>query len=98
MVVKRKLLAALLFVGWTDSPGAQAVSDGLADPDKGFQLVEETPLAKGFKAYGGHWQMKNGVLSAGPDAGAKLVLEELVLAEGEVSVEMLLTEDRKAHV
>ncbi len=93
-VVKRKLLAALFFVGWMGSPGAQAPSDGLTDPDKGFQLVEETPLAKGFKAYGGHWQMKDGILSAGPDAGAKLVLEEPVFAEGEVSVEMLLTDRR----
>ena len=70
MAVKRKLLAALLSVGWTCSPGAQAVSDGLTDPDKSFQLVEETSLAKGFKAYGGHWQVENGVLFVNPGSAS----------------------------
>ncbi|MFA5190330.1 MAG: family 16 glycoside hydrolase [Verrucomicrobiia bacterium] len=92
--MKQQLLAALLLVGWTGLPSAQGAPDRHMDPDEGFQLVEETPLAKGFKAYGGNWQMENGVLSVGPDAGAKLVLEEPVFARGEVDVEMLLSDGR----
>ena len=90
---------------WASTAGAAPTGDrvdndavdGSADADEGFQLVEEFPLGKGFKAYGGNWRMKNGVLSAGPDAGARLLLEEPVFAGGEVGVEMLLADGRAGN-
>ncbi len=92
--MRREFLIALIVLGWAGVPSARAVPGNPADPDEGVQLAEETPLAKGFKAYGGRWQMKNGVLSVGADAGAKLVLEQPVVAEGEVSVDMLMSEKK----
>ena len=43
-------------------------------------------MVTGFTAYGGSWQVRDGVLSVGVDAGAKLVADAPVLATGEVGV------------
>ncbi len=53
-----------------------------------LQAVEVT----GFTAYGGSWQAKEGVLSVGADAGAKLVWDSPAFAAGEVGVDLWLPE------
>ncbi len=51
--------------------------------------ASEGPVA-GFIAYGGEWNVTDGVLSAGAGAGPKLVLDDRAFSEGEVGVELLL--------
>src|SRR5947207_14407182 len=42
---------------------------------------------KGFVAYGGSWEVKDGWLMAGAGDGPKLVAENVVVRSGEVSVD-----------
>ena len=49
-------------------------------------------LVTDFTAYGGSWQVKEGVLSVSADAGAKLVADAPAFAAGAVGVELLLPE------
>ena len=51
-----------------------------------------------FSAYGGHWQVRDGVLSVGPEAGPKMVLNEPAFAAGEVGVEMFLADRGNGNV
>jgi mono/diheme cytochrome c family protein len=74
---------------------AVPAAEAIALPDR--MLVEEdfqtdagTTPVRGFRAYGGPWQVKDGLLYGGPGAGPKLVCEEAPLARGEVGVELLL--------
>jgi hypothetical protein len=49
---------------------------------------------KGFAAYGGRWQVRDGVLWADAGDGPKLIADEPVVGTGEVAVEILLPEPR----
>ena len=59
------------------------------------ESFQEPPPAmppKGFTAYGGHWQAKDGVLQAGAGDGPKLIADEPAGRTGEIGVEVFLPE------
>ncbi len=58
-----------------------------------LNALAPSPL-HGFRAYDGTWRATDGVLYAEPAAGSKLILDELVLATGEVGCEVLFPDDR----
>ncbi len=58
--------------------------------DDNFQALDEARTVRGFRAYGGTWQVENGVLHAPAGPGPKLVADEPQFARGEVGVEVLL--------
>jgi alpha-L-arabinofuranosidase len=59
------------------------------------ESFQEPPPAvppRGFTAYGGSWQLKDGLLWAGAGDGPKLIADEPVVGTGEIGVDVLLPE------
>ncbi|MCP4784351.1 MAG: DUF1080 domain-containing protein [Fuerstiella sp.] len=52
---------------------------------------------KGFRAYGGRWQVTHGVLQAGAGPGPKLMTEHADFATGDVGVEVLLPDANEGN-
>jgi hypothetical protein len=59
-----------------------------------FQEPPPAVAPKGFTAYGGGWQVREGVLWAGAGDGPKLIANEPVVGTGEVGVEILLPDPK----
>src|SRR3954469_5736056 len=57
-----------------------------------FAEPPPTPAPKGFLAYGGSWEVKDGVLSAGAGDGPKLVSERAAMVAGEVGVDVMFAD------
>jgi alpha-L-arabinofuranosidase len=55
-----------------------------------FQEPDPSPRVKGFTAYGGNWQVHDGIVSVSNDPGPKLLADGLELANGEVGVDVFL--------
>ena len=62
-----------------------------------FQEPSSASPIDGFKVVGGDWSVKDGVLYGGDGSGPKLVSDQLVLVDGEVSVEMRLPGERPGN-
>jgi alpha-L-arabinofuranosidase len=59
-----------------------------------FQEPPPAVAPKGFAAYGGRWQVRDGVLWADYGQGPKLIADEPVVGTGEVGVEIFLPEPK----
>jgi len=55
-----------------------------------FQEPPLPPTIKGFTAYGGRWEVADGVASVGAGPGPKLVSDHPTVGDGEVGVEVFL--------
>src|SRR3954452_20719903 len=53
-----------------------------------FQEPAPAVPPKGFTAFGGNWQVKDGQLFAGAGDGPKLICDEPAFSDGEVSVDV----------
>ena len=62
-----------------------------------FQEPPPAVAPKGFAAYGGRWQVQDGVLWADAGDGPKLIADAPVVGTGTVSVEILLPEFRSGN-
>ena len=62
-----------------------------------FQEAEPIPVA-GFQALGGDWKVADGVVSVGPGAGPKLVLEGATVSVGRVAAELFFTDNRGGNL
>ena len=59
-----------------------------------FEEPPRGPGVAGWKAYGGHWTARDGVLSVAADFGAKAVRDEPILGDGTVSCDIRLKDDK----
>ena len=62
-----------------------------------FQEPPPAVAPKGFAAYGGRWQIRDGVLRADAGDGPKLIADAPVVGTGTVGVEILLPEFRSGN-
>ncbi len=76
------------------NPSPQTFSYSRMLVDENFQALADVTPVKGFQAYGGSWQIKEGLLWAAGENGPKLILDEPPFATGEVGVEILLPDAR----
>ena len=61
------------------------------------ESFQEPPPAvppRGFTAYGGSWQVKDGLLQGGAGDGPKLIADEPVVGTGEIGVDVFLPETK----
>ena len=91
----RVLLAVLL--GCCLGLQAHAVAASLWTSDESLPSLEAPSPVPGFRAYGGNWSVKDGVLWATADAGSKLLLDSAALSNGEAGVEVLLSDKRAGN-
>ncbi len=96
-ILKQALRSALLFATAVLSCDAASPKPGAVLVDEGFQSAPGAVSVNGFKAYGGSWNVENGILTAGAGAGPKLVHESVSLSTGEVGVEMWLGDKREGN-
>ena len=59
-----------------------------------FEEPPRGPGVAGWKAFGGQWSVKDGVLSVAADSGAKVVRDEPVVGDGTVSCDIRLKDDK----
>ena len=62
-----------------------------------FQEPAASVPPKGFTAFGGHWQVKDGQLLAGAGEGPKLICDEPAFSTGEVSVDLFFPEKQNGN-
>ena len=88
----KRFLVGLLAAFCVRSAPCRAAGDGLRRIHFGdtFNLAPAASPVAGFTAYGGTWEVKDGILHAGPGAGPKLIADRPPFSEGWVGAEVLL--------
>lgn len=61
--------------------------------EENFRESPVTVPVKGFKAYGGTWELRDGVLSVEPGDGPKLISDEPEISTGDVGTEILFPDE-----
>jgi len=80
----------LILSGGVGESAAASFDRSRIEIDDNFQAFDAARTIQGFRAYGGTWQVADGVLHAPAGPGPKLVADEPQFACGEVGVEVLL--------